>query len=644
MSLLQVATASQLEQQDKAREQAKFATTQPVITDKLAAHVRSLWTAAKTDKAKVQERMNACLRARNGVYSQTKLEQIKSTGGTTAYMAITGSKCRAAKGWLEDLFSPVGEKPFSLAPTPIADLPPNLEQELVQETIQGAMQLGLPLEVAEELALEHEDRLKMELKLEAEGRAEKAEDYIEDILVEGCWREEFNSFIDDLVTYPAAILKAPVFKARKKLKWTQDEQGKHIPKIVSELCREVRRVSPYDIYPAPSASNLRDSWLFEHIRFTAEDLTSLRHAKGYNAQNIAMVLREYRMVGYREWCFNDNERHKLEGKNSTSQLESNLIDALEWSGKLQGQMLLDWGMDPATIPDPLEEYPVSVVVVGNYTIRALVNPDPTGRPNYYKATWDTVPNGFWGRALPEVMADCQDNCNAAIRAVINNAAIGSGPQIAVDVAAMPAGTDVTKLSPWKLWFYDSTKTDGRVGISFFQPEIKSNELLGIYEKFAAYADEISGLPSYAYGSDQGAGAAKTASGLSMLMNAASKTIKAVVRNIDINVIEPIVSALYVTIMLDPTVPDDVKGDVKIKARGSDSLIHKEAAVMRQQELLQLTGNPIDMQVIGLDGRRELLKSVLKSGELPVDLIIPTKEELEQDQAAQMQEQPEQGEQ
>ena len=73
--------------------------------------------------------------------------------------------------------------------------------------------------------------------------------------------------------------------------------------------------------------------------------------------------------------------------------------------------------------------------------------------------------------------------------------------------------------------------------------------------------------------------------------------------------------------------NDIKGDLRPKARGSESLVHKEQAQLRQQELLQITSNPIDMQILGLEGRREMLGEVLKTGSLPVDRLIPTAEEL-----------------
>ena len=113
-------------------------------------------------------------------------------------------------------------------------------------------------------------------------------------------------------------------------------------------------------------------------------------------------------------------------------------------------------------------------------------------------------------------------------------------------------------------------------------------------------------------------------------------MKGVVRQVDIGIIEPAISHAYNIVMLDPEAPRDIKGDAKVVARGSDALMHKESMALRHQELLQMTNNPTDMQLTGLDGRRELLKSVLKSSDLPVDKVLMSMEEIQQQQLAQQQ--------
>lgn len=601
---------------------------QPLIVDNLAARVRSDWELAKQVKQPITRRLIDCLERRQGRYSAEKLQQIKATKTSSIYMQITAAKCRAAKSYLSDLYTPSGDKPFAIEPTPVADLPPQIRRKLMVEAIAVIRQSGMDQQNAQAVIEKHQDRLLEELKVEGKDRAEKMEDRIEDMLVEGHFRQEFDAFLDDLVTYPAAIMKGPVFSNKKKIKWAEiPGTGKFTPQRSKEIVPEVRRVSPFDMYPSPGVRDSFDGhWNCEHRRYSFQELSEARGAPGYNSEAIAQALVQYRSGGLTEWLWNEEEHQRLSGQSSVyGKRES--IDAIEWTGTFSGQMLIDWGMDAAAVPDPIEEYPVSVIVIGNYAIRALINPDPAGKPDYYKACWENVPGSFWGKALAEGMADCQDMCNGAARALSNNLGIASGPQVWIDSDQVNDGADTTSLYPWKIWYMKSgLEGNTRDPIGFFQPKSNAEELMRVYERFSKYADEITGMPAFAYGSDAGAGAAKTASGLSMLLNASSKVIKSVVHNIDIYVIEPMVEKMYNHIMMyDPD--NSIKGDASAKARGSEALIHKEAAQARAQELLAITANPIDAPILGTEGRLELLKETMSAGDMPVDRILPTRQEL-----------------
>jgi len=69
-----------------------------------------------------------------------------------------------------------------------------------------------------------------------------------------------------------------------------------------------------------------------------------------------------------------------EGKSTmgVQQNPSELIDALQYWGSVQGQLLLDWGLTEEEIPDPLMDYPIEGWVVGHWVIKAAINPDPLG--------------------------------------------------------------------------------------------------------------------------------------------------------------------------------------------------------------------------------------------------------------------------
>jgi len=635
--LVAIKTPQQVTQDREAEQRARLEKERSVqsqnqVVSHLAGHVRKCWQIAKHDRSRINARLLNCLRRRKGEYSPEKLEAIKAQGGSDIYMMITGSKCRTAKSWLSDLYSPVGDRPFTLEPSPVPDLPPQVMQALVAEAVAAAQEYGLDEKTMRELLHKHRDRLLSELHQDGEDRAEKMADAVEDMLLDAGWRESFDEFLDDLVTYPAAIMKGLEFRKVKTLQWLQGQDGQFQPAPGHKICAKVRRVSPFRVYPSPSAgSDIEGHWMIEHHTLTRSDLSAMRTAPGYNAEGIAMALSHYATGGLREWMWSETERATLEGRSLVHNTED--IDALELSGSLRGQTLLDWGMSEKKITDPNEEYAVSVMIIGNYVIRALINPDPAGKSDYFKVSWQGVPGSFWGEALPEILADCQDTCNAAARALINNMGFASGPMVWVEDDRLAPNQNVNEMYPWKVFRSNSSPNGGAgQGIGFFQPQSNASELMTIYERFNRYADDITGLPSYAHGSDQGAGAAKTASGLSMLLNASSKGIKMLIRSIDIYLIERLVAKCYNHLMLYSDNPD-IKGDLRPKARGSESLVHKEQAQLRQQELLQITGNPIDMQILGLEGRREMLGEVLKTGSLPVDRMLPSAEELRERQAA-----------
>ena len=116
-------------------------------------------------------------------------------------------------------------------------------------------------------------------------------------------------------------------------------------------------------------------------------------------------------------------------------------------------------------------------------------------------------------------------------------------------------------------------------------------------------------------------AGRTASGLSMLMGNAGKAIKQVVANIDIGVMTPLLERLYDHNMEYSDDPE-LKGDVQIIARGAESLISKENAQLRRTEFLQATANPIDLGIIGAQGRAAVLREVAKNLDMDVDKVVP----------------------
>ena len=643
IALIPVARASDLEAESRKRSDAMQ--NQPVIQG-LAAHVRTRWDSSRTAKRTLEDRMLQCLRQRNGEYDPDKLQEIKEQGGSDIYINLTSVKCRAATSWLRDtLLGSGSDKPWAIAATPNPDMPPEIMQELQARLAnelaihlqQGGMQPS-PSELRT-MAVQMKDEAEREMREMSADRIARMERKMEDQLHEGGWHKAFNEFLDDIVTFPYAVLKGPIKRKRKTLKW---QNNALVP--VEEIRNEWERVDPFMLYWAPWSWNLGDGYVIERHRMTADDLQALIDVPGYNNDAIRTVLNDFSTSGMKEWLWSDASKAQAEGKYVTEAIISgDLIDALQLWDSVKGSLLLEWGLTPKEIPDPALNYPCEVWLIGSTVIRAVLNYDPLGRKPYYLTSYENLPGSVDGKGVTDLCRDAQAMVNASGRALANNMGISSGPQVGINISRLPSGEDITDMHPWKIWqFSSSDYGDNSPPITFFQPQSNANELMAVFEKFSARADEDTMIPRYMTGENT-PGAGRTSSGLSMLISNAGKGIKQVISNIDKNVITPAIERLYQDNLRYSKDPDLI-GDVNVVATGASSLVIKEAEAVRRNEFLQVVLNsPVAQQIVGMDGTAELLRDQAKHLSGNIDRIVPDRQQLsvvqqQQQTIAQLQEQ------
>jgi hypothetical protein len=551
-------------------------------------------------------------------------------------MMLTDIKCRGASAWIKDVMINMQDRPFQLDPAEEPAIPPEMRLgiiDYVRREAEEYLQSGEEIhpEAFRSRMEEVHEQVMNRMREESREAANLMEAKIEDQLKRGKFFVAFREFIDDFVTYPTAIIKGPNVKRRKRLEWAEN----FTPLVISDFTREFERVSPFDIFPAPNSSGPNESYLIQRHRLSRGELSNMRGVPGYSSDEIDKVLEQYGDRGLHNWMLGDQERDKLEGKPLSRVYDDSEIETLEFWGPVSGHMLRDWGIKDKTI-DSNKEYEINAWMVGPYIIKAIINPDPLGHRPYEIAQWGEIPGAFWGTAMPETMRDVQIMCNAAARALANNMGVASGPQVEVAVDRLPDGEDLTAMYPWKIWQAQSDRTGGgQPAVRFFQPGMNAEVLLTVYQQFAKQADEVTGIPNYVYGSSAVSGAGRTASGLSMLMDNASKGIKLAVSVID-RAVSGIVGRLYIhNMMYDPD--QYIKGDFNVTAKGAMGLLAKEQLQIRRNEFLQATANPVDLQIVGMEGRAYLLREVARSLQMDTDKIVPTLDQLKfrQEQAAQM---------
>ena len=597
---------------------------QPVITG-LAGHIKSFFLQAEQAKLDVQNKMLEAMYARRGEYPADKLAKINEQGQPVIYMMLPSVKMRQAESLLRDVMIGSGaDKPWTLSPTKNPDLPPGEIQKIYQGVTQEVEQaINSGLEPTPEDVRQRLEAAKTELtervREEADLRCSRMEDKMEDQLQEGGFADAFDQFITDLTTFKAAFLAGPIIRRKPKLSWGPDQQ----PIVTVETVLEWERVDPFDMYPAPWARNINDGPLIRKHKLTREKLTEMIGVDGYSETAIRKVLELYGIGGLNEWNQVDSQKARAEGKMMTAVVaNSGLIDALQYWGSVSGAMLRQWGMTEKQVPDVAKEYQVEAWCVGAYVIKAVLNADPLARRPFYADCYERIPGSVWGNSVYDLMRDCADMCNGAARSLAANLGISSGPQVSVNVDRLPPGEQISQMYPWKIWQVTADPMGATSkAIDFFQPNSNAAELMQVFTKFSDLADEYTGIPKYTVGAESAGGAGRTASGMSMMLGNASKIIRAVVSGVDTHIFTPLLERLYYYNMRFSADPD-LKGDVRVVARGALSMAVKESAQVRRNEFLAQTNNPTDMQIIGLEGRAEVLRATLSTLDMNPSKIVP----------------------
>ncbi len=413
--------------------------------------------------------------------------------------------------------------------------------------------------------------------------ARRMEKLIHDQIEESNGTTELRNALFEAVLLGTGIVKGP-FNYNKTLhSWETKEDGTRAYNPEAVRVPRLEFVSAWDFYPDPNATSMDDAeWVVHRHKYNKSQLRALMNRPFFDKEKILECIRQ----GY-----NYNKRSfesEIKLDNNTSWNETERYEVLEYWGVMDAEFAREAGLNVDPSIDDLEEIQINAWVCMGKILRLVSNPFKPSRLPYHAFPYEKNPYSFWGVGVPENMEDAQQIMNGHARMAIDNLALAGSLVFDIDEAALVSGQSM-EIYPGKIF----KRQAGMPGQSIYGLKFPNTapENMQMFDRFRQLADEATGIPSYSHGNTGVQGMTRTASGMSMLMGAASLNIKTVVKNLDDFLLKPLGKAFYQWNMQFYEGELNVTGDLEVKATGTSSLMQKEVRSQRLTTFLQSVQNP-----------------------------------------------------
>ena len=407
--------------------------------------------------------------------------------------------------------------------------------------------------------------------------AKKMQKKIQDQLDESSASKHLRSTAFEMALFGTGVMKGPFAVDKEYPSW-DDETGEYSPTF--KTIPQVSHVSVWNFYPDPDANNIEEAqYVIERHKLSRSQMRNLKKRPYFRSTVIdeAIALGENYDKEY--W---ENDLADYAPEHGVDRFE-----VFEYWGMCDVEMLQDQGVDIPKELTEMDELQANVWICNGKLIRMVLNPFKPAKIPYMAAPYELNPYSFFGVGIAENMDDTQTLMNGFMRMAVDNAVLSGNLLIEVDETNLVPGQDLS-VYPGKVF----RRQGGAPGQAIFGTKFPNvaGENLQLFDKARVLADESTGFPSFAHGQTGVQGVGRTASGISMLMGAASGTIKNVIKNVDDYLLRPLGEGLFQFNMqfdFDP----EIKGDLEVKARGTESLMANEVRSQRLMQFLQVSSNP-----------------------------------------------------
>ena len=454
----------------------------------------------------------------------------------------------------------------------------------------------------------------MEIK-PAEMISRRMEKLIHDQIEESNGSSEIRNALFESSLFGTGIVKGP-FNFNKTLnRWTRNEDGERSYDPLEVRVPRIEFVSIWDFFPDPSATTIEECEFVVHRhKLNRSQFRALKRMPYFDEE----AIRDCLVMGpnYEE------KDYETELKDDARTNEQGLgqFEVLEYWGIMDAEYAREVDMDLPDDVDELSEVQINAWVCNGKLLRAVINPFTPHRIPYHAFTYERNPYSFFGIGVAENMDDSQKIMNGHARMAIDNLALSGSLVFDVDESALVGGQSM-EIYPGKIFRRQAGMPGTAInGLKF--PNT-SNENMMMFDRFRQLADEQTGIPSYSHGQTGVQSMTRTASGMSMLLGAASLNIKTVVKNLDDFLLKPLGEAYFQWNMQFLEEDLGVEGDLEVKATGTNSLMQKEVRSQRLTMFLQTVQNPAIAPFVKVN---KLISELAYSLDLDPDEILNDPEE------------------
>jgi hypothetical protein len=612
--------------ESQAVEDMEKETYSDPLTGNIVGLVKDRYSKASTARETEEQRWVKAYRNYRGLYGPDV--QFTSTEKSQVFVKVTKTKVLAAYGQIVDVLFGNNKFPISIDPTTLPEgAAESVHFESNDKMSEAKQQFGpeeTKLRPGETIVDLRERLASMEKKLtpvvdkleEGEGKtpteitihpamvsAKKMEKKIHDQLEESGANKQLRVAAFETALFGTGVMKGPFAVDKEYPNW--NEEGEYSPTF--KTVPQTSSVSIWNFYPDPDAANMDEAeYVVERHKMSRSQMRSLKNRPFFrvNAIDTAISMGESYTKEWWEQVMEDDAQ----------ETRTERFEVLEFWGNVDTDVLEGHDVD---IPDDLkdmEQVSVNIWVCNGQVLRLVMNPFTPSIIPYYAVPYEVNPYNMFGVGLAENMDDTQTLMNGFMRMAVDNAALSGNMLIEVDETNLVPGQDLS-VYPGKVF----RRQGGAPGQAIFGTKFPnvSSENMQMFDKARVLADESTGFPSFAHGQTGVQGVGRTASGISMLMSAANGSIRNVIKNVDDYLLAPIAKAFY-HFNMQFDFDEEIKGDLDVKARGTESLMANEVRSQRLMQFLQVVQNPVLAPFAKMD---YIIREIAKAMDLDPDKLV-----------------------